>query len=113
MATRAEILDALGLWPLWRRRADFWSSSLSITALAEEPTTGTPRADRADDGDMRRSRIAALSWQAFAADVDVCTACELCRSRNKSVPGVGDTHAQWLFVGEAPGAQEDATGEPL
>jgi len=113
MATRAEILDALGLWPLWRRRADFWSSSLSITALAEEPTTGTPRADRADDGDMRRSRIAALSWQAFAADVDVCTACELCRSRNKSVPGVGDTQAQWLFVGEAPGAEEDARGEPF
>jgi DNA polymerase len=29
------------------------------------------------------------------------------------VPGVGDVHAQWLFVGEAPGAEEDAKGEPF
>ena len=113
MATRAEILDALGLWPLWRQRADFWSSSSSTTPVAEEPAPATHRADSADGDDMRRSRIAALSWQAFAADVDACTACELCRSRNKSVPGVGDMHAQWLFVGEAPGAEEDARGEPF
>jgi uracil-DNA glycosylase len=113
MATRAEILDALGLWPLWRERADFWSSSSSGTPVAEEPVPATLRPGGADDDDMRRSRIAALSWRAFAADVDGCTACELCRSRNKSVPGVGDTHAQWLFVGEAPGAEEDAKGEPF
>src|SRR5437867_9351908 len=113
MATRAEILDALGLWPLWRQRADFWSSSSSTTPVAEEPAPATHRADSADGDDMRRARIAALSWQAFAADVDACTACELCRSRNKSVPGVGDMHAQWLFVGEAPGAEEDARGEPF
>jgi DNA polymerase len=37
----------------------------------------------------------------------------LCRTRNKTVPGVGDVHAQWLFVGEAPGAEEDAKGEPF
>jgi uracil-DNA glycosylase family 4 len=35
------------------------------------------------------------------------------RSRNKSVPGIGDARAQWLFVGEAPGADEDAKGEPF
>jgi DNA polymerase len=29
------------------------------------------------------------------------------------VPGVGDTHAEWLFVGEAPGSEEDARGEPF
>src|SRR5207302_3200673 len=111
MATRAEILEALGLWPLWRQRPDFWSSSSSTTPIAEK--SATFRSDRADDDDMRRARIAALSWQAFAADVDGCIACELCRSRNKSVPGVGDTHAKWLFVGEAPGAEEDAKGEPF
>jgi DNA polymerase len=30
-----------------------------------------------------------------------------------SVPGVGDPHAEWLFVGEAPGSEEDARGEPF
>ena len=87
MPTRAEILDALGLSPTWRRRYI--------------------------DGDGRLARIAALTWETFAADVDACVACELCRSRNKSVPGVGDTQAQWLLVGEAPGAEEDAKGEPF
>ena len=115
MATRAEILDVLGLWPVWRQRADFWSSSSSssTTPVADEPPSASLRSDKTDDSDTRRARIAALSWQAFAADVDACVACELCRSRNKSVPGVGDTRAHWLFVGEAPGAEEDAKGEPF
>ncbi len=65
------------------------------------------------DGAARAARIAALSWDEFAADVDACSACGLCRTRNKSVPGVGDVAAEWLFVGEAPGAEEDARGEPF
>src|SRR5206468_827585 len=71
-------------------------------------TAGAP-ADEA----LRRAHIAALTWSSFAADVDACVACGLCRSRNKSVPGVGDVRARWLFVGEAPGADEDAKGEPF
>jgi uracil-DNA glycosylase family 4 len=35
------------------------------------------------------------------------------RARKKSVPGVGDVHAEWMFVGEGPGAEEDAKGEPF
>ena len=61
----------------------------------------------------RLARIAALDWSDFAADVDACTACGLARTRKMSVPGVGDVHAEWLFVGEAPGAEEDARGEPF
>jgi DNA polymerase len=37
----------------------------------------------------------------------------LCRSRRQAVPGVGDAAADWMFVGEAPGAEEDAKGEPF
>ncbi len=99
MASRDDILVELGLVPLWRVRA------------------GGP-ADRAggtgqSDAERRLARIAAIDWQALDADVDACTACGLCRTRNRSVPGVGDTRAQWLFVGEAPGAEEDARGEPF
>ncbi|WP_178915049.1 uracil-DNA glycosylase family protein [Natronomonas gomsonensis] len=49
-------------------------------------------------------------------DIDVhdCTRCEeLCASRSRIVNGVGATDAELLFVGEAPGAQEDAEGEPF
>ena len=54
-----------------------------------------------------------LDWRDFAADVDACMACGLSRTRKKTVPGVGDVRAEWLFVGEAPGAEEDAKGEPF
>lgn len=43
-----------------------------------------------------------------------CTRCEaLCASRSRIVNGVGPTDADMLFVGEAPGSQEDAAGEPF
>ncbi|HEX2796923.1 MAG TPA: uracil-DNA glycosylase, partial [Immundisolibacter sp.] len=47
------------------------------------------------------------------AQIAACTACGLSRTRTKTVPGVGDLRADWLIVGEAPGADEDATGEPF
>jgi DNA polymerase len=46
--------------------------------------------------------------------VQDCTRCaELCASRSRIVNGVGAADAELLFVGEAPGAQEDAEGEPF
>jgi DNA polymerase len=101
MATHFEILAELGLLPLWRRRRPAAASGDAVAGSS------------GPDADGRRARIAALTWERFAADVDACTACALCRSRRKSVPGVGDTRAEWLFVGEAPGAEEDARGEPF
>ena len=47
-------------------------------------------------------------------DVTACERCpELCESRSRIVNGVGPTDADLLFVGEAPGAQEDEQGEPF
>ena len=100
-ASRKELLAELALLPLWQRRA---------TAAATAPATSSPTIG---SDDPRHARIARLEWREFAADVDACTACGLCRTRHKSVPGVGDPNADWLFVGEAPGAEEDARGEPF
>src|SRR4029079_2176158 len=58
-------------------------------------------------------RIAALEFDALIDDIGACTACALCKTRRMTVPGVGDVRAQWMFVGEAPGADEDAQGEPF
>jgi uracil-DNA glycosylase len=52
-------------------------------------------------------------WQQLTDDVAACTRCELHRTRTRPVLGVGDRHAQWLVVGEAPGAEEDRQGEPF
>jgi DNA polymerase len=72
-----------------------------------------PAPATADEPEDRLARIATLDWDRFAADVEACTACGLCRTRHRTVPGVGDPAADWLFVGEAPGAEEDARGEPF
>jgi uracil-DNA glycosylase family 4 len=42
-----------------------------------------------------------------------CKRCRLCEQRNKIVFGVGDPHARLVFVGEGPGADEDAQGFPF
>ena len=47
-------------------------------------------------------------------EVTDCRRCPaLCESRSRIVNGVGPADADLLFVGEAPGAQEDAEGEPF
>lgn len=53
-------------------------------------------------------------WQADAVGVEGCTDCpELAESRRQIVNGVGSRNAELLFVGEAPGANEDEQGEPF
>lgn len=61
----------------------------------------------------RAQHIASLDWAALQAEAASCTACTLCKSRNKVVFGVGQPQADWLVVGEAPGAEEDRLGEPF
>ena len=111
VAERIDILQELGLTPVWRLRARYRSEATPIAphAVNESPLAAAPQADV----ENRVTRIAMLDWAHFAADVSACTACGLARTRNKAVPGVGDHRADWLFVGEAPGAEEDAKGEPF
>ena len=52
-------------------------------------------------------------WQALEAKVQNCTLCRLHETRTQTVFGVGDKNADWLFVGEGPGEQEDLKGEPF
>jgi DNA polymerase len=54
-----------------------------------------------------------LDWPALARQVAECRACALCEQRKQAVLGVGDTNPDWLFIGEGPGSEEDAKGEPL
>ncbi len=53
------------------------------------------------------------SWQALQAEVSGCTLCPLHKTRTQTVFGVGNPKAQLIFVGEAPGQQEDLKGEPF
>ncbi|SEL45317.1 uracil-DNA glycosylase [Nitrosovibrio tenuis] len=116
-ARRKEILKELGLTPVWRARTNNSSKSL-LQALSPasagqsnrgEPTCSAP-VNAAED---RRFKILRMGWDELEASIAGCIACPLCQSRTRTVPGVGDRNADWLYVGEGPGAQEDATGEPF
>jgi DNA polymerase len=59
------------------------------------------------------SPVDTLDWPALRDSVAACTACRLCEGRRQTVFGVGNEHAHWMIVGEAPGEQEDIKGEPF
>jgi uracil-DNA glycosylase family 4 len=74
----------MGLAPVWRLR------SQPAEAKREEP-----------------------GWIEIKQAVPACTACGLHKSRAQTVLGVGDENADWMLIGEAPGAEEDRLGEPF
>ncbi|HNV68801.1 MAG TPA: uracil-DNA glycosylase [Candidatus Ozemobacteraceae bacterium] len=53
------------------------------------------------------------SFDRIRADILKCTSCELYKTRTNIVPGEGNPSARLVFIGEAPGADEDATGRPF
>ena len=55
----------------------------------------------------------AQGWDSVAGEVAACLKCPLHQTRTNTVFGVGNREAQWLVVGEAPGAEEDRQGEPF
>ncbi|MDV2210279.1 uracil-DNA glycosylase [Burkholderia pseudomallei] len=57
--------------------------------------------------------VAELGWDELRARVADCERCRLCEKRTNTVFGVGDEHADWMLVGEAPGENEDKQGEPF
>jgi len=54
-----------------------------------------------------------LDWSTLRDTVAACTRCKLHESRTQTVFGVGDPSADWMIIGEAPGAEEDRRGEPF
>ena len=79
MNRRADILQEMGLAPVWR---------LKKKSNDEE-------------------------WRELKARVSGCEDCKLRAGCTQTVFGVGDERADWMLVGEAPGAEEDKIGEPF
>ena len=85
MSRREEVLAEMGLAPVWR--------------LRNQPAAERP----APQG----------GWIELKQAVPGCTACGLHKTRTQTVFGVGDENADWMLIGEAPGAEEDRLGEPF
>lgn len=104
---REQILKEMGLGPIWKLR----QPPKKKKAAASESEVSAPVDAR--NVDARTAAIAAMDWDELKQAVADCTACELCKTRKQAVLGVGDVAADWLFVGEGPGAEEDERGEPF
>ena len=114
MTRRDSILREMGLAPLWRLRNKPAADSPSPPASL--PLTGEGSVEAGAAGEVRPERarrIAAMGWDELRTAVAECRDCRLCEQRKQAVLGVGDAVADWLFVGEGPGAEEDERGEPF
>ncbi|MDE2297962.1 MAG: uracil-DNA glycosylase [Burkholderiales bacterium] len=83
----------------------------SAAAPAQSPASAPSASASASASSA--SPVAALGWPELRAAVADCTACRLCEGRRQTVFGIGQEHAHWMVVGEAPGEQEDLKGEPF
>jgi uracil-DNA glycosylase len=111
------VLRELNLYPLWKLRGQ--AAPVAETAVPQvslqvaEPPAVAAEADVAAAERSREQVISELGWPELKSMVRDCTACRLRAGCTQTVFGVGDEQADWLFVGEGPGADEDARGEPF
>jgi DNA polymerase len=89
-----------------------WLSEMSDVDMA--PPGFMPYDDDDDEPVIRiNPAIATMDWAKLKETVAECRQCGLCNGRKKTVFGVGDEKAKWLFIGEGPGRNEDMQGEPF
>lgn len=95
---RLAYLKAMGI-DVWRMRG--------ASAALEDPD------DELTDQQPGGPDVSVLDWQQLQEKVAACTACGLHETRTQTVFGVGKQDADWLIIGEAPGHEEDLSGEPF
>ncbi len=110
---RRQYLDALGI-TRWEPRQAIDASPIEA---AETPTGFTaPAITPAGPASLEHPsnvELASGDWAELEAAVRSCTKCPLHATRTQTVFGVGNRRAQWMFIGEAPGGDEDRQGEPF
>lgn len=109
MHCNEEVLREMGLWPVWERRTAASANAISQPLAATEVMQPAQRHEVLKPG----AGLGGADWQVLKERVAKCTACGLCKQRKQAVFGVGNESAPWLFIGEGPGADEDAQGEPF
>ena len=99
-ARRTQYLKALGI-TRWQNRP----------AVLKVDKKGTPRAKDTSVIEPSPTHGGSIILDQLALEAAACTRCTLHETRNRVVFGSGNVKAKWLFVGEAPGREEDRLGE--
>ncbi|MDP9269035.1 MAG: uracil-DNA glycosylase [Acidobacteriota bacterium] len=105
LAARLQYYREMGIYDLYRREG---SAGVS-------PAVAGASRDRSDPPPLSLPilRDVEAELRAIREDIGDCTRCALHKGRKNIVFGVGNAHAELMFVGEGPGADEDAKGEPF
>src|SRR5574343_15663 len=128
--SREQMLVEMGITPLWVLRdaapeapaveaapapsAETLGAPPAVADMAPAPACAAPEQVPAVAQALApQASPDMLEWPELARRVAECRACPLCEQRKQAVLGVGDLHPDWLFIGEGPGADEDAKGEPF
>src|SRR5258708_15286235 len=124
LAERVRYCHEMGIYDFYRRGNAVPDDVLSSTSLQEPreemapiksavaPALPANLVSIASSPELGVSDPAA-ALKLIREDIGDCTRCKLHLGRNKIVFGVGNPHAELMFVGEGPGADEDAQGEPF
>lgn len=109
---RQRYMQVMGI-PVWmpkgREEVEVLLAPPMQTAVVEPLSFAIPDVSRP----TTLSDCSHLSWQDLRAAVQSCTRCALAKTRTQAVFGAGDVQARWMIIGEAPGADEDRSGEPF
>ncbi len=92
-----------------RRRAYLRALEIDVYAMRGQEAAAEVRTEdkNKSDGDLP------LDWGPLRQKIADCTRCKLHKTRTQTVFGVGSQTADWMIIGEAPGAEEDRRGEPF
>jgi uracil-DNA glycosylase len=91
----SQYLEAMGIQRWVARKAATGAVSPAAAEVSAKPAAESP------------------AWDDLQSHVAACTRCSLHKTRTQTVFGVGNRFAQWMIIGEAPGADEDRQGEPF
>lgn len=87
--------------------------ALGIDVFSPRADDGAASPETASDVLQRHREIETIDWPELESVVASCTLCGLHCTRTRTVFGVGYRAADWMIIGEAPGAEEDRRGEPF
>jgi uracil-DNA glycosylase family 4 len=105
-----EYLEAMGIEQWVSRDRVSVTAALPDAGAAEQAVTSATTAGNALE---EETEVSALAWPELESRVACCTRCVLHETRTRTVFGTGSRTADWMIIGEAPGADEDRQGEPF
>lgn len=101
--TRLQYLEVMGI--------DVWVPRQKV--IEGELSSSSSYKDTASNGKNNGTTDLSEEWNVLQKIVSECSKCALCETRTQTVFGVGNQNADWMFVGESPGHNEDVDAIPF